>query len=144
MRCGQSCEALEGRRSEVDGNNGPAALGEPGGVLARAAGEIQGAGMRMRARQERETFEQKSGGSRGRLRGGFAVTRLPAGERAITRRRAGHEDRLNAEGRLSQSGEGVVSGKKEKSGYRRDAELTELPREKEEREVSEVRPLGMS
>jgi hypothetical protein len=124
-RGGQGCGAVESCRSEIHGDNGPAAFGEPDGVLARTAGDIESAGMRMRARQERETFEQKIGGSGRRLGGGFAVARLPAGEGVISGGRGRHKNRVNAEGSVSQRREGAKTAKER--GYWRSLERRPQP-----------------
>lgn len=65
---------------EVNCYDGPVAFGEIDGILAGAAGEVEGARGGMGAREERKTFDEKGGGIGGRLAGGFAVAEVPTVE----------------------------------------------------------------
>jgi len=77
MSGGQRGGAVEGGRSEVHGDDGPAARGEPDGVLASTAGQVESAGTRMRRGEQRKGFDEKGGGSGRGLGGGFPVTEVP-------------------------------------------------------------------
>ena len=79
-RGGEGGGAVEGRGRVIDGDDGPVVLGEIDSVLAGAAGEVEGARMGMWAREQGEAFEEKGGGFRGRLGGGFAVAKVPTVE----------------------------------------------------------------
>lgn len=83
VRGGQRGGAVERGRSEIHGHDGPAALGEPNGVLPRAAGEIERAGTGMGSRKQGESFDEECRWFRRRVGGGFAMTGLPALEGGI-------------------------------------------------------------
>ena len=86
-RGGQSGGAVERGGREIHGHDGPTSLGEPYGVLPRAAGEIERAGTGMRSREQGERFDEECRWFGRWVRGGFAVTGFPMLERRIHGRR---------------------------------------------------------
>ena len=103
---GERGGAVESRGGEIHGDDGPAAFGEINRVLAGAAGEIDGAGMRGGAREQRETFDEERSGSGRRMRGGFAVAGVPGLEVV------GHTERVNGERSFSQRRGGAKNAEK--------------------------------
>ena len=75
-RGGEGCGAVQGRGGKIYGEGRPTALGDEDRVLAGAAGEIESAGMRGRAGEQREGFDEERSGRR-RTGGGFAVAGVP-------------------------------------------------------------------